>query len=114
MLTLAPSVFDTRIVLGHLDGVAGRGEVAGLLAIDAIPALRTDSRQRVIQIVIQKLPPLHDHVSDFVVLFNDIGRNQGRGHETRARQFEPVVLSFLVPSDGRTEAVLVNRGCESN
>jgi len=60
----ATAIPDSRIIRWHLDGIAGRSHLAALLAIDAIPALRTHRWYGMIQIVIEKLSPLHHHVGD--------------------------------------------------
>lgn len=62
-----------------------------------------------IEVVVQELAPLHNHMRDAIVLRNFLGRNDCRRHESCHRFRIPEVQSILFPSDRRTQSILVER-----
>lgn len=101
-------IFDSRITGWHLHGETGRGIFAGLLAVDSAPGLARDRGQGVIEVVIDPLAPLHDHVCDPVV-GRDLVRGDDAGrHESCGGLRVTVVPARLVPADRLGEAVLVD------
>lgn len=92
----------------YLDRKARCRIFAGLLTIVPVPALRGDRGQCVIQVVIQELPPLHDHVREPVVLRHGVRADDAGRHKPCARHRVAVVLDRLLPSHRHAEAVLVH------
>lgn len=91
----------------YLYGIAWCCVFTSLLTIRSVPTLWTNRWQSMIQIMVQKLAPLHHHVCDLCIWRDPFGRNHFGGDQTCARFLEAIVQSFPVPSDRCAQSVLV-------
>ena len=81
-----------RIIGGHFDGETRRVVVAGGAAGDAVvESLPGDGLHGKVEVVVDKLAPLHHHVAGRVVHRHPFARNQLGRDQTSARQPVPVV-----------------------
>ena len=96
---------DARISGRNSDREARRLVLAGVRAVEPVTeATRAQAAHGEVQIVVQELPPLHQHVRILRVVAHATRRHQSSGHESGVRH-----RVGLRPANRRVEAVLVNR-----
>lgn len=90
----ASSVFYARVIVRHFHGEARFWEGAGFFTVQALPTFGGGRWKSMVQIMVEKLTPLHDHVSYLIVCCDIVCAHNGGGNQT-CRWFWMTIVSLV-------------------